>query len=78
MQRYKLQKTFREFPTLIHTLILVFILNSGATAFESQILDGSQFHPVNQQKAKIGQLLFYDKILSGNRNISCSTCHHPK
>jgi len=24
-----------------------------------------------------GRLLFYDKVLSGNRNISCSTCHHP-
>jgi len=78
LQRYKLQKKFREFPTLIHTLILLFALNSGAAAFESQILDDSQFHPVNQQKAKLGQLLFYDKILSGNRNISCSTCHHPK
>ena len=21
-------------------------------------------------------MLFYDKILSGNRNISCGTCHH--
>jgi cytochrome c peroxidase len=28
-------------------------------------------------QAKVGQLLFYDKILSGNRNISCGTCHHP-
>ena len=27
-------------------------------------------------QARIGQLLFYDKILSGNRNISCGTCHH--
>ena len=32
--------------------------------------------PVDTAKAKIGQLLFYDKILSGNRNISCGTCHH--
>ncbi|WP_328795030.1 cytochrome-c peroxidase [Jannaschia marina] len=24
----------------------------------------------------MGQLLFYDPILSGNRNISCATCHH--
>ncbi len=24
---------------------------------------------------KLGQLLFYDPILSGNRNIACSTCH---
>ncbi len=28
-------------------------------------------------KVALGQLLFFDKILSGNRNISCATCHHP-
>ncbi|RZF20647.1 cytochrome-c peroxidase [Halobacteriovorax vibrionivorans] len=26
---------------------------------------------------KLGQALFFDKILSGNKNISCATCHHP-
>lgn len=25
----------------------------------------------------LGEALFYDKLLSGNRNISCATCHHP-
>jgi cytochrome c peroxidase len=25
----------------------------------------------------LGQALMFDKILSGNRNISCATCHHP-
>ncbi len=30
------------------------------------------------KKASLGQLLFYDKILSGNRNISCGTCHNHK
>ena len=25
----------------------------------------------------LGEALFYDKILSGNQNISCATCHHP-
>ncbi|MGB7319727.1 MAG: cytochrome c peroxidase [Planktotalea sp.] len=39
-------------------------------------LTPDQFHPSDPQKARIGQLLFYDKILSGNRNISCGTCHH--
>ncbi|MEL7183215.1 MAG: cytochrome c peroxidase, partial [Pseudomonadota bacterium] len=34
------------------------------------------FHPFDPAKAQIGQLLFYDPILSGNRNISCGTCHH--
>ena len=27
-------------------------------------------------KVELGKQLFYDKILSGNRNISCATCHH--
>ncbi|MEM7020807.1 MAG: cytochrome-c peroxidase, partial [Pseudomonadota bacterium] len=26
---------------------------------------------------ELGKLLFFDKILSGNQNISCATCHHP-
>ena len=26
--------------------------------------------------AGLGRLLMFDKILSGNRNISCGTCHH--
>lgn len=26
----------------------------------------------------LGQLLFYDPILSGNRTVSCATCHHPR
>jgi cytochrome c peroxidase len=27
-------------------------------------------------KVELGRLLFYDKILSGNLNTSCATCHH--
>lgn len=27
-------------------------------------------------KVELGRLLFYDKLLSGNKNISCATCHH--
>lgn len=29
-------------------------------------------------KVELGRLLFFDKILSGNRNIACATCHHPR
>ncbi len=25
---------------------------------------------------ELGRLLFYDKVLSGNKNIACGTCHH--
>ena len=31
----------------------------------------------SEAKVRLGQLLFFDKILSGNENISCATCHHP-
>jgi len=27
-------------------------------------------------KVELGRNLFFDKILSGNKNISCATCHH--
>ena len=27
--------------------------------------------------AELGRELFYDPILSGNRNVACATCHHP-
>ncbi len=28
-------------------------------------------------KVALGKVLFFDKILSGNKNDSCATCHHP-
>nr|WP_321828666.1 cytochrome c peroxidase [Thalassovita sp.] len=36
------------------------------------------FRAVDPARAELGQLLFYDPILSGNRNVSCATCHHPR
>ena len=52
------------------------ILAAGAGYGQTPILSKDQFQPTQPDKVKIGQLLFYDKILSGNRNISCGTCHH--
>ncbi len=40
-------------------------------------LGADDFIAVDPAKAEIGRQLFYDKILSGNRNISCGTCHSP-
>ncbi len=36
------------------------------------------YAPVDEDEARLGQLLYWDPILSGNRNISCGTCHHPR
>ncbi len=35
------------------------------------------FHIQPANKVALGKLLFFDKILSGNLNDSCATCHHP-
>lgn len=31
----------------------------------------------DEAKVILGQMLFFDPILSGNRDTSCATCHHP-
>jgi len=28
-------------------------------------------------RVELGRMLFFDPILSGNRDVSCATCHHP-
>ncbi|WP_299963058.1 cytochrome c peroxidase [uncultured Roseobacter sp.] len=38
----------------------------------------ADYMPLDPAQVRLGQMLFYDPILSGNRNISCATCHHPK
>ena len=35
-------------------------------------------NPTSKAKENLGKLLFYDPILSGNKDISCATCHHPE
>jgi cytochrome c peroxidase len=37
----------------------------------------ADYPPRDARLEELGRLLFFDKILSGNRNISCATCHHP-
>ncbi len=54
----------------------MFVFTSASAAGDDRRLGPEDFHPVDAAKARIGQLLFYDKILSGNRNIACGTCHH--
>ncbi|MEP5758889.1 MAG: cytochrome c peroxidase [Litoreibacter sp.] len=60
---------------LSHSLVALLILpfSVGANA-----LTDEDYYAVDLEEAKLGRSLFYDPILSGNRNISCATCHHPK
>jgi cytochrome c peroxidase len=39
-------------------------------------LTDDDYYPIDESIVELGRLLFHDKLLSGNKNISCSTCHH--
>ena len=41
-------------------------------------LDAAAFEMPNRHAVELGRLLFFDPILSGNKNIACATCHHPR
>ena len=38
----------------------------------------ADYRPVQQAEAELGQLLFFDPILSGNKSVACASCHHPR
>ena len=35
-------------------------------------------NPTTPDRVALGRLLFWDPILSGNRDVACATCHHPQ
>ena len=35
-------------------------------------------NPITKEKTALGKLLFFDPILSGNKDVACATCHHPE
>lgn len=61
--------------------ILVAFSATGAAAGPANLptpVSDAEYLPVDLKEARLGQLLFWDPVLSGNRNISCATCHHPR
>jgi cytochrome c peroxidase len=35
-------------------------------------------NPITEEKRELGFLLFWDPVLSGNRDVACASCHDPK
>lgn len=59
----------------LHIAFLLSMIFAAPAALANPIT-AEDFITFDADQAQLGQLLFYDKILSGNRNISCGTCHH--
>lgn len=51
-------------------------LSLPLVSFAQYQVTDDMFPPSDPAKEELGKLLFFDKILSGNENISCATCHH--
>lgn len=58
------------------SFLIAFSTQTSATNLPKALND-ADFLPRNENLEQLGKLLFFDKILSGNKNIACSTCHHP-
>ena len=55
-------------------------MNFGGSALSAPIpgpVTDTDFRSPSEAKVELGRNLMFDKILSGNTNISCATCHHP-
>lgn len=57
--------------------VLAIVLGSAQARPLPAPFSDADFHPTTPAKVELGQLLAFDKVLSGNLNISCLTCHHP-
>jgi len=56
----------------------IFLLLSAVFMFGNNlIVPIPENLPFNKQKAKLGEMLFFDTILSSDKTISCASCHNP-
>ena len=79
------QFTRAGLPVLMATMLAggmfsqtVFARGSGSHDLPDAVTDADYFNKgmPNMAKVMLGKSLFFDKILSGNQNTSCATCHH--
>ncbi|SOH95074.1 cytochrome c peroxidase [Monaibacterium marinum] len=58
--------------------LLLSLFAAPAIAQDFAPLIDADYVTVDPAIVEIGRDLFWDPILSGNQNISCATCHHPR
>ncbi|WP_068111892.1 cytochrome-c peroxidase [Tropicimonas marinistellae] len=63
---------------LRNALVFALAATPVVSAELPQPVTDDMYAPVTPAMVEVGRLLFWDPVLSGNRNISCATCHHPR
>ncbi len=62
---------------LLCTPLVALALDKADVALPPPLTD-ADFPAHTEAEIALGRLLFWDPVLSGNRNIACATCHHPR
>ena len=63
----------------ISAIFATALATSPAAALDLPLpVTDDMYAQVDQAMVDVGRLLFWDPVLSGNRNIACATCHHPR
>ncbi len=52
--------------------------SQGALSALPKTLKAPPDNPLTAGRVALGRLLFWDPILSGNKDVACATCHHPR
>lgn len=64
-------------PLLLFCLSVTAVVPAAADGLPPAPTD-ADFRTFSEEEVGLGRLLFFDPILSGNRNIACASCHHPR
>ena len=59
-----------------HSILLLVLFPQPALAEVPAPVTDADYPPIVRQEAVLGRDLFYDSLLSGNRNVACATCHN--
>lgn len=81
-------QVYSNLPMKILTLLLMIIphtiMAQGLDAQLALYIKDFKLKPIekmkleDQNKYKLGKKLFFEKLVSGNKNVSCASCHEPK
>lgn len=63
----------------MRTLAALLLMTTASIAADlPKPVTDADYMSTTPESVALGQLLFYDPILSGSKTVACSTCHHPR
>jgi cytochrome c peroxidase len=76
----------KRYALILRGLTTVFLLLYPAVESQSQdtisalpqTVKAPPDNPLSSEKTALGKLLFWDPILSGQKDVACASCHHPR